>query len=82
MEETKRQILARQIADLERDIAEWRFRNSQSNPGAVMELRSWRKELAAAQAAYDALPAGQRKQGDASAAEGRLGGGGTGTGAK
>jgi hypothetical protein len=32
---------------LEREIEEWRFHNSQSNPGAVMELRSMRKELEA-----------------------------------
>jgi hypothetical protein len=30
---------------LEREIEEWRYHNSQSNPGAVMELRSMRKEL-------------------------------------
>jgi hypothetical protein len=32
---------------LEREIEEWRFHNSQSNPGAVMELRSMKKELEA-----------------------------------
>jgi hypothetical protein len=32
---------------LEREIEEWRYHNSQSNPGAVMELRSMRKELEA-----------------------------------
>ena len=32
---------------LEREIEEWRFHNSQSNPGAVMELRGMRKELEA-----------------------------------
>ena len=30
---------------LEREIEEWRFHNSQSNPGAVMELRAMKKEL-------------------------------------
>jgi hypothetical protein len=33
------------IRALEREIEEWRYHNSQSNPGAVMELRSMRKEL-------------------------------------
>jgi hypothetical protein len=32
---------------LEREIEEWRYHNSQSNPGAVMELRAMRKELEA-----------------------------------
>jgi len=32
---------------LEREIEEWRFHNSQSNPVAVMELRGMRKELEA-----------------------------------
>ena len=35
------------IRALEREIEEWRYHNSQSNPGAVMELRSMRKELEA-----------------------------------
>jgi hypothetical protein len=35
------------IHALEREIEEWRYHNSQSNPGAVMELRSMRKELEA-----------------------------------
>ena len=35
------------IHALEREIEEWRSHNSQSNPGAVMELRSMRKELEA-----------------------------------
>jgi hypothetical protein len=30
---------------LEREIENWRYHNSQSNPGAVMELRSMKKEL-------------------------------------
>ena len=33
------------MVDLEREIEEWRSHNSQSNPGAVMELRSMKKEL-------------------------------------
>ena len=35
------------IRALEREIEEWRYHNSQSNPGAVMELRAMRKELEA-----------------------------------
>jgi len=35
------------ICALEREIEEWRYHNSQSNPGAVMELRAMRKELEA-----------------------------------
>jgi hypothetical protein len=35
------------IRALERDIEEWRYHNSQSNPGAVMELRAMKKELEA-----------------------------------
>ena len=30
---------------LEREIEDWRSHNSQSNPGAVMELRSMKREL-------------------------------------
>jgi hypothetical protein len=33
------------IRALEREIEEWRFHNSQSNPGAVMELRAMKKEV-------------------------------------
>ena len=33
------------IRALEREIEDWRFHNSQSNPGAVMELRAMKKEL-------------------------------------
>ena len=33
------------IAELEIEIAVWRATNSQSNPGAMMELRAMRKEL-------------------------------------
>lgn len=39
--------IADRIRVLEREIEEWRSHNSQSNPGAVMELRSMRKELEA-----------------------------------
>ena len=35
------------IRALEREIEDWRSHNSQSNPGAVMELRSMKKELEA-----------------------------------
>jgi hypothetical protein len=33
------------IHALEREIEDWRSHNSQSNPGAVMELRSMKKEV-------------------------------------
>ena len=33
------------IRALEREIEDWRSHNSQSNPGAVMELRSMKKEV-------------------------------------
>ena len=35
------------IRALEREIEDWRSHNSQSNPGAVMELRAMKKELEA-----------------------------------
>lgn len=44
-EETDIVRLIFRISDLEDEIAAWRSTNSQSNPGAVMELRSMRKEL-------------------------------------
>ena len=44
--------LVRRIFELEREIEEWRFHNSQSNPGAVMELRSMKRELATLQQAW------------------------------
>jgi hypothetical protein len=47
--------LVRRIFALEREIEEWRFHNSQSNPGAVMELRSMKKELARLQSAWRAV---------------------------
>jgi len=43
------------ISLLRREIDTWGSRNSQSNPGAVMELRSMRKELIAAEKELDAL---------------------------
>ena len=46
--------LARRIATLEMEIAEWRTCNSQSNPGAVFELRSMKKELEKAYKAFHA----------------------------
>jgi hypothetical protein len=46
VQEKKDPRLERMYA-LEREIEEWRYHNSQSNPGAVMELRSMRKELEA-----------------------------------
>ena len=35
------------IRALEREIEDWRSHNSQSNPGAVMELRAMKKEVEA-----------------------------------
>ena len=45
------------IRDLEAEIAEWRTKNSQSNPGAMMDLRDMKKQLAAHQAALKKLTA-------------------------
>ena len=36
--------LKRRLHSLECDISHWRTTNSQSNPGAVMELRDMRKQ--------------------------------------
>ena len=44
----KQKALARHIADLEMEISTWGAHNSQSNPGAVMELRAMKRDLAAA----------------------------------
>ena len=44
--------LVSRIFELEKEIDEWRYHNSQSNPGAVMELRSMKKELATLQGAW------------------------------
>ena len=46
------ELLVRRIFELEREIEEWRYHNSQSNPGAVMELRSMKRELATLQQAW------------------------------
>lgn len=40
----KRKAQLRKLFDLEHKICQWSSTNSQSNPGAVMELRSWKKE--------------------------------------
>ena len=37
--------LLRKISDLHLEINSWKISNSQSNPGAVMELRAMKKEL-------------------------------------
>ncbi len=52
---TKQKACAKRIADLEMMIAAWGSKNSQSNPGAVMELRSMRKELVTAYKEFHAL---------------------------
>ncbi len=52
---TEKQNLARKILDLEHKIVSWSVSNSQSNPGAVMELRNWKKALETARADYKAL---------------------------
>ena len=59
--------LARRIASLELEIKTWGAHNSQSNPGAVMELGSMKKELAAAYKEFHAsivLAAATRKPGE------------------
>jgi hypothetical protein len=38
------QLFSKMI-DLQNRIGRWGMTNSQSNPGAVMELRAWKKEL-------------------------------------
>lgn len=53
--EKQKEILLNYIADLEHKIATWGATNSQSDPGAVMELRGWRKELKKAEATLEAL---------------------------
>jgi len=42
---TKKDPRLDRMVALEREIEDWRSHNSQSNPGAVMELRSMKKEL-------------------------------------
>ena len=56
MEDQKviQKALARRIADLEMEIAAWRTCNSQSNPGAMMELRTMKKDLEKAYKAFHA----------------------------
>ena len=46
-EEKKTDSRLDRIRALEREIEDWRSHNSQSNPGAVMELRAMKKELEA-----------------------------------
>jgi hypothetical protein len=50
------------IRDLEKEIGDWRSKNSQSNPGAVMELRDMRKQLAVYQATYEKLLVAKLKE--------------------
>lgn len=40
----KRKAMLRRLFDLEYKICQWSVTNSQSNPGAVMELKSWKTE--------------------------------------
>ena len=47
--------LTKYILYLESEIAIWRSKNSQSNPGAMMELREMKKSLSKAQATLEAL---------------------------
>ena len=58
--------LLRVINDLEMEIAAWRTKNSQSNPGAMMDLRDMRKKLATHQAAYKKLKAAEEAKDKAS----------------
>lgn len=53
--EKQKEILIRHILNLEDKISTWGATNSQSDPGAVMELRSWRKELKKAEATLEAI---------------------------
>jgi len=43
--QTEKDPRSDRIRALEREIEDWRSHNSQSNPGAVMELRAMKKEL-------------------------------------
>jgi hypothetical protein len=45
MDKETRTKLIERMSDLEFSIATWGASNSQSNPGAVMELRAMKKEL-------------------------------------
>ena len=51
MDEKAKQKMAliNYISRLEFDIAAWRSKNSQSNPGAYMELRAMKRDLERAQ---------------------------------
>jgi hypothetical protein len=58
MEPDKTRIIAAltgEVARLELEISAWRSKNSQSNPGAMMELRAMRKDLEKAKATLSAL---------------------------
>jgi hypothetical protein len=41
----KQKVIARRIIDLSSAISSWSATNSQSNPGAVMELRAMKRNL-------------------------------------
>jgi hypothetical protein len=58
--------LLRAIRDLQAEIAEWRTKNSQSNPGAMMELRDNKKKLEKYMAAYEKLKAAEEAKDKAS----------------
>lgn len=76
--------LMRRILDLQGEICQWGSHNSQSNPGAVMELRALRKDLLAAQTAYEKFVTASNhlKPGEQMPSDSRGGrGGGAGTGA-
>ena len=45
MNKEEKIILIKRIIQLEQEIASWGSTNSQSNPGAVMNLRSMKKQL-------------------------------------
>jgi hypothetical protein len=45
MDENYRKLLIEKMSHLEYKIATWGATNSQSNPGAVMDLRWMKKEL-------------------------------------
>ena len=47
--------LIKYIFHLELEIAHWKSKNSQSNPGAMMELRDLKKDLERTQATLRAL---------------------------
>jgi hypothetical protein len=45
MDKADTKALIERMSELEFEIATWGASNSQSNPGAVMELRAMKKEL-------------------------------------